>query len=93
MPEPSSPDSFPGKALWARGKRRPPSAIRAVLQAYRLLGLAFGVEIAERRNSDDPLQRVLAEARLKKLLLGAYQEACAILGEHLDKIHQSRRSH
>ncbi len=58
MPQPASTDSFADRTLHALGKRcqLPQSAIRAVLQVQRLLELAIGVEIAQRRKTPEPLQ-------------------------------------
>jgi len=73
--------------------RFPKRAVRALLHAQRLLGLAFGLEIAERRSEDEPLQRAFGQAKLNEILLRAFQEVVAILGEHLDKVHESSRPH
>ena len=59
----------------------------------RRLGLAFGLEIAERRSEDEPLQRGFGHAKLNEILLRAFKEVADILGEHLDKIHESSRPH
>jgi transposase InsO family protein len=89
-----SSDSFADRSLRALGKRQwPGRALRAVLKAQRLLGLAIGLEIAERRYTPEPLPRAVADAKLSDCLLRAYQEVCRILGEHLDKVHESRRPH
>ena len=77
----------------AKNALTPPVALRAFLKAHRLLGLALGAELAERRSATEPLQRVHAEAKLNDLLLRGFQEAVAILGEHIDKLHESRRPH
>ena len=71
----------------------PTSAVRALLHAQRLLGLAFGLEIAERRSEQEPLQRTFGQAKLNEILLRAFKEVADILGEHLDKIHESSRPH
>ena len=73
--------------------RLPSSAVRALLHAQRLLGLAFGLEIAERRSDEEPLQRTFGQAKLYEVLLRGFQEATAILGEHLDKVHESQKPH
>ena len=72
-------------------RRLPTSAVRALLQAQRLLGLAFGLEIAERRSDEEPLQRTFGQAKLNEVLLRAFREVADILGEHLDKVHESSR--
>jgi hypothetical protein len=81
------------KALSAFRKQRrlPVRALRALLHAQRLLGLAFGLEIAQRRSEAEPLQQAFGQAKLNEILLRAFKEVADILGEHLDKIHESRR--
>ena len=93
MTAPMNVDGLEERALDAfRGRRPLPArALRALLQAQRLLGLAFGLEIAERRSEDEPLQRTFGQAKLNEVLLRGFQEATAILGEHLDKVHESQR--
>jgi len=83
------------RALQSVHSRRhlPARALRALLQAQRLLGLAFGLEIAERRSEEEPLQRAFGQAKLNEVLLRAFKEVVAILGEHLDKVHESQRPH
>ena len=73
--------------------RFPTSAVCALLHAQRLLGLAFGLEIAERRSESEPPQRAFGQAKLNEVLLRGFQDATAILGEHLDKVHESQRPH
>ena len=90
-----SADALEDRALQtvAKKSRFPTSAVQALLHAQRLLGLAFGVEIAERRSSGERLQQAYGEAKLDRVLLRAFQEVATILGEHLDKVHESRRPH
>jgi len=57
-------DVLEERALQGFRKRRrfPTNALRALLHAQRLLGLAFGIEIAERRSEDEPLQRAFGRS-------------------------------
>ena len=79
--------------VFRKRSRLPTSAVRALLHAQRLLGLAFGLEIAQRRSEDEPLQRAFGQAKLNHGLFRAFREIAAILGEHLDKVHESSRPH
>jgi hypothetical protein len=85
VPTLPSPDHFTDQALenLADHHAVPESALEAVLEAHRLLGLSLGTEIAKRRNRCDSLQNAVANAKLLESLLNAYREVAEILIEHV----------
>jgi hypothetical protein len=91
---PTSAESFADRALrgFARRARLPEVATRAVLQALKLLGLTVGLEIAQRRNSGEPLQRFVAESNFSKSLQGAQEEISAILADQLERAFLHHRT-
>ncbi len=95
VPTAPSPDKFADRALSDLADRHafPETALDAVLEAHRLLGLTLGAEIAQRRNENDPLPNAFADLKLHQTLLHAYQQIASILIEHVQKIHQNHRAH
>lgn len=95
VPNAPTPDDFADHALRDIADRHglPEPALDAVLEAHRLLGLTLGAELAERRNHHDPLQNAVADEKLDRTLLHAYQEIASILVEHVQKIHRNHRAH
>ncbi len=55
-------------------------ALRALMKANELLGLAVGVRLAEIRDSGEPLQEAFAEGEFQALQARSFQEICKILG-------------
>lgn len=90
-----SADEVADRALldFAHRKGYREQALKAVLEAHRLLGLTLGAEIAERRNQNDPLQNAVVDRTLYQTLLHTYQEIASILIEHVQKIHENHRAH
>ncbi len=66
-------------------------ALRSLMKANELLGLAIGVRIAEIRDSGEPLQEAFAESEVQALQARAFEEICQILGQRWDKIPDLRR--
>ncbi len=70
-----------------------PDALRALLKATRLLGLACGAQLAQYRNSEEPLQVAFADVRRLALLARCYEAVSRILSERWQKIPERRRPH
>ena len=70
-----------------------PDALRALIKATRLLGLACGTQLAQYRNSDEPLQIAFADVRRLAILTRCYEAVSRILSERWQKIPERRRPH
>jgi transposase InsO family protein len=70
-----------------------PVALRALVKATRLFGLACGAQLADYRNSGEPLQVAFADFRLQAMLARHYQAVARILAERWQKIPERRRPH
>ena len=70
-----------------------PDALRALIKATRLLGLACGAQLAQYRNSDEPLQIAFADVRRLAILTRCYEAVSRILSERWQKIPERRRPH
>ncbi|MGH9461204.1 MAG: transposase [Vicinamibacteria bacterium] len=70
-----------------------PDALRALIKATRLLGFACGAQLAEYRNSGEPLQMVFAEVRRLALLARSYETVSRIQAERWQKVPERRRPH
>ena len=66
-------------------------AVRALLKANELLGLALGARLAELRDSGEPLQAVFAESEANAIQARLFHELGLILGERWDKISDKKR--
>ena len=66
-------------------------AVRALLKANELLGLALGARLAELRDSEEPLQTVFAESEANVIQARLFHELALILGERWDKIPDKKR--
>ncbi len=66
-------------------------AVRALLKANELLGLALGARLAELRDSGEPLQTVFAESEVNAIQARLFHELALILGERWDKIPDKKR--
>jgi len=66
-------------------------ALKALIRANELLGLALGVRLASLRDSSEPLQRAFAEAETNLLLASLLREGCDILASRWDKIPDKHR--
>jgi putative transposase len=66
-------------------------ALKALIRANELLGLAIGVRLASIRDSSEPLQKACAEAETSLLLACMLREACDILASRWDKIPDRHR--
>jgi putative transposase len=85
--------TFADRVLVSLIKRRHLSqlALRAVLKANQLLGLTFGLQLAEKRDSGEPWQVAFAQCKEHDFLGLAFQEAADILGLRWDKVPDKRR--
>ena len=70
-----------------------PDALRALIKATRLLGLACGTQLAEYRNSGESLQVAFADFRIQAMLTRNYEAVSRILAERWQKIPERRRPH
>lgn len=68
-------------------------AVRALLRANELLGLALGVRLATLRDSDDRLAGAFAQVEANTLQARLFSEIAQIVGERWDKIPDRRRPH
>ena len=68
-------------------------AVRALLRANELLGLALGVLLAKLRDSDDRLAGAFAQSEANALQARLFSEIAQIVGERWDKIPDRRRPH
>jgi transposase InsO family protein/DNA-binding transcriptional regulator YiaG len=68
-------------------------AMKALLRANDLLGMALGVRLAELRDSDDRLERVFAESEASAVYAKLMEERGDILAERWDRIPEGRRPH
>jgi len=66
-------------------------AVRALLKANELLGLALGARLAELRDSGEPLQAVFADSEANAIQARLFHELALILGERWDKIPDKKR--
>ncbi len=66
-------------------------ALRALMKANELLGLALGVRLAKIRDSGEPLQEAFAESEIQALQACSFQEICQILSQRLDKLPDRKR--
>jgi transposase InsO family protein len=89
------PIPFADRIVITVAKRRSfePRALRAFLKALSLLGLAFGVRLAEMRDRGDPIQVHEAEKEELRLQLRAAHQTIDILQRKLDKIAPRHRPH
>src|SRR3989304_7606011 len=70
-----------------------PVALRVLIKATRLLGLACGTQLAQYRNSREPLQAAFADVRRLALLARCYEAVSRILAERWQKVPERRRPH
>jgi len=70
-----------------------PDALRALIKATRLLGLSLGTQLAQYRNSGEPLQMAFADVRRLVLVARGYETASRIVGERWQKVPERRRPH
>jgi transposase InsO family protein len=68
-------------------------AMRALLRANELLGLAIGIRLAKLRDSDDPLAEAYAGAEVSAAQAQLFAEAADILRERWDSLPERRRPH
>jgi len=66
-------------------------AVRALLKANDLLGLALGARLAEIRDSGEPIQAVFAQSEANAIQARLFHELALILGERWDKIPDRKR--
>ena len=70
-----------------------PDALGALIKATRLLGLACGAQLAEYRNSAEPLQIAFADVRRLAMLARCYEAVSRILSERWQKIPERHWPH
>jgi len=70
-----------------------PDALRALIKATRLLGLACGTQLAQYRNSGEPLQAAFADVQRLALVARCYEAISRILAERWQKVPERRRPH
>ena len=68
-------------------------ALRALLKAHHLLGLALAHRLTEMRASDDPIKAAAAEIHTASLLAALLRDALALLGDRFDKLPERQRPH
>ena len=68
-------------------------ALRALLKAHHLLGLALAHRLIDLRASDDPIQAATAQGQTASLLAGCLREALSLLGDRFDKLPERQRPH
>jgi hypothetical protein len=68
-------------------------AMRALLRANELLGLAIGIRLAKLRDSGDRLAEVFAGAEVSAVQAHLFAEAADILRERWDRLPERRRPH
>ncbi len=85
--------SFTDRVVISFAKRRhlDGPALRALMKANELFGLALGVRLAKLRDSDEPLQSAFAEVEVQALQARLFHEASQILAERWDKVPDRRR--
>jgi transposase InsO family protein/DNA-binding transcriptional regulator YiaG len=95
QPLDATPDSFPERLFLAnlRTATNDRRALRALLKAQGLLGLAFGQELMRLRASSDPLVTAFAQAEAADVLVHCLREALDLIGERFDKIPSRQRPH
>ncbi len=91
----ASTDSFPERLFLASLKKAAQDrrALRALLKAQHLLGLALAHELMRMRASDDPLIAATARAKAGDVLVYALRELLDLLGGRFDKIPGRKRPH
>ncbi len=67
------------------------AAMKALLKASELLGLALGHRLTELRDSGDPLQISFSESQTSILFATCYKEAADILASRWDKLPDKNR--
>ena len=68
-------------------------AMRALMKATELLGLASGLELVRLRDSTEPLLQAYGQVKLEALRTSGYVELCRLLSERWDKLPEHRRPH
>ena len=66
-------------------------AMKALIKASELLGLALGIRLAELRDSEDPLQAAFADGQASFLLANCFQEVSELLAFRWDKLPDRQR--
>jgi len=67
--------------------------LRALLDTARLLGLTFGIQIAQARDSGDPARALMARINELEAQLHGAEQTIRILQLRLDRIRPRRRPH
>jgi putative transposase len=85
--------SFPERVILTIARHRSLDrwAMRALLKANELLGLALGVRLAALRDSGEPLPEAFAQAETNLFLARSFEETSRILASRLAKIPDKRR--
>jgi transposase InsO family protein len=89
------PEGF-AERLFLRSLRSAPLdrfALRALLKAQYLLGLALGQVLARMREAPEPLEAACAQVQAASLLNQLLREALDLLGGRFDKLPERRRPH
>jgi transposase InsO family protein len=68
-------------------------ALRGLLKAHHLLGLALAHRLTAMRASDDPLEAATAEIHTASLLASVLRDALALLGDRFGKLPERQRPH
>lgn len=68
-------------------------AIRALLKANELLGLAIGVRLAKLRDSEDRFAALFAESEAHALQARLHAEIAGIVASRWDRVPERRRPH
>ncbi len=68
-------------------------AMRALMKATELLGLASGLELVRLRDSTEPLHQAYAQAKLEAIRTSGYVQLCQLLSERWEKLPKHRRPH
>ena len=68
-------------------------AMRALLRANELLGLAIGIRLAKLRDSADRLAVLFGAAEVSAVQAHLFAEAAEILRERWDRLPERRRPH
>ena len=68
-------------------------AVRALLRANELLGLAVGVRLAKLRDSDEPLASVYSQAEAGAVQARLSSEVAELLCERWGRVPERRRPH
>ena len=61
-------------------------AMRALMKATELLGLASGLELVRLRDSTEPLHQAYAQAKLEAIRTSGYVQLCQLLSERWEKL-------